>query len=307
MPVCRVLLLLLSLSIMALAEAGELKGSGPEPTQDQQAKALERINGYLHAYPENAQAMFVRAVILADQGRRTEAIQAFSEITEKYPGLPEPYNNLATLYAEQGQYDKAREVLETAIQRVPGDPLAYENLGNIYLKLAAGVYEKAMPLNNDTTRMQDKLLQIKALLPAPTATTADKASTKTSTDEADINSSIALWAKAWSAKDWTKYFACYADSFRPPNGMTRFDWEQSRRLRMSKAEMIQVQVSQLEVSLGDLNTAKVSFLQSYRETHIATRTKKTLMLRKINQEWLIEQELENHGTQPIAGKTAVKD
>ena len=307
MPLCRVLLLLLSVFVLSHAEADEISSIAPVPNQDQQARALDRINDYLHANPQSAQGMFVRAVILADQGQRTEAIRAFSEITEKYPSLPEPYNKLATLYAEQGQYDKANEALRAAIEHAPGHPLAYENLGNIHLKLAADAYDKAAQLNDGNPHTQDKLLQIKALLPEPRATGADKVSTKASENEADVRSAIALWTKAWSAKDWAKYQACYADSFRPPNGMTRTDWEQSRRQRISKAEMIQVRVSQLEVRLEDLNTAKVNFLQSYREAHVATRTKKTLMLKKINQEWLIEQELENRGTQSIFGKAAVND
>ena len=167
MPVSRIfsisLTVLLSLHLMADACADDLRDISRQASQGQQAAALARINDYLSKNPTDVQAMFIRGVILADQGRRDEAIKVFTEITEKHPGLPEPYNNLAVLYADQGQYEKARKALETAIKTHPSYATAHENLGDIYARMASEAYDKALQLDTGNSRAQNKLAMIKDL------------------------------------------------------------------------------------------------------------------------------------------------
>jgi tetratricopeptide (TPR) repeat protein len=128
--------------------------------QGNQAAALEKVNAYLNANPKDAEAMFMKGVILVELGKRDEAIKAFTDLTEKYPNLPEPYNNLAVLYADQGQYDKARKALETAIKTHPSYDTAHENLGDIYARLASEAYDKAFKLDTSNARAQGKLSMI---------------------------------------------------------------------------------------------------------------------------------------------------
>ena len=96
--------LVLVLFFSAPAVADELKDISQMAESGQQAAALERINKFLAANPRDAQAMFMKGIILAESGKRDEAIKSFTELTEKYPNLPEPYNNLAVLHAEAGQF-----------------------------------------------------------------------------------------------------------------------------------------------------------------------------------------------------------
>ncbi|WP_047516331.1 MULTISPECIES: tetratricopeptide repeat protein [unclassified Methylophilus] len=163
----------------------ELREINQLSEQGNQAAALERVNNYLSANPKNAEAMFMRGVILVELGKRDEAIKSFTELTEKYPNLPEPYNNLAVLYADQGQYDKARKALESAIKTHPSYATAHENLGDIYARLASEAYDKALKLDTSNSRAQSKLAMITDLFggkrtvartatavpPAPAATT----------------------------------------------------------------------------------------------------------------------------------------
>ena len=99
--------------LFSVAHADELKDISQMADQGQGAAAIDRVNIYIAANPKNAQALFMKGVLLAEQGRRDEAIRTFTDVTEKFPNLPEPYNNLAVLYADQGQFDKARKALET--------------------------------------------------------------------------------------------------------------------------------------------------------------------------------------------------
>ena len=71
--------------------------------------ALDRANRYLAKNPKDAQARFLKGLILADQGKTNDAITVFTGLTEDFPELPEPYNNLAVLYASQSKYDRGQK------------------------------------------------------------------------------------------------------------------------------------------------------------------------------------------------------
>ena len=155
-------------------EAGKLFRSG------QQAQALERVDSFLKANPKDARGRFLKGLILAEQGKHTDAIRIFQGLTEDYPELPEPYNNLAVLYASQGQYDKARTALEMSIRTHPSYATAHENLGDIYAKMASQAYDKALQLDKTNTAAQTKLELIKELFSSGTRGTGKPAAAKAS-------------------------------------------------------------------------------------------------------------------------------
>ena len=153
-------LLLGSLAFAAVAaaqnddftEAGKLFRSG------QQAQALERVDKFLKANPQDARGRFLKGLILTEQGKQADAIKIFTGLTEDYPELPEPYNNLAVLYASQGEYEKARSALEISIRTHPSYATAYENLGDIYAKMASQAYDQPFSVTRDREgRVQDQL------------------------------------------------------------------------------------------------------------------------------------------------------
>lgn len=146
--------------------------------QGQQDKALSRVNTYLASKPKDAQARFLKGLILTEQGKTSDAIRVFSELTEDYPELPEPYNNLAVLYASQGQYDKAKTALEMAIRTHPSYATAHENLGDIYAKMASQAYDRALQLDRSNTSTQTKLAMIKELFSNPKTGKGNKATDK---------------------------------------------------------------------------------------------------------------------------------
>lgn len=129
----------------------------------QPAQALARTEQAITTTPRDARLRFLKGVLLADLGRRSEAVQAYTELTQDFPELPEPYNNLAALYAATGDYDKARAALESAVRANPGYGTAYENLGDVYLRLAAQAYARAQQLGPDGTGAGTKLAQVRQL------------------------------------------------------------------------------------------------------------------------------------------------
>ena len=155
------LLLVIALHV----QADELQDANKLFKQGQHAQAMEKVNAYLVTKPKDAQARFLKGLILAEQGNTADAITVFTRLTEDYPELPEPYNNLAVLYAGQGEYEKAKNELEMAIRTNPTYATAHENLGDIYAKMASQAYDRALQLekNNSNANTQTKLALIREL------------------------------------------------------------------------------------------------------------------------------------------------
>ncbi|HYP69185.1 MAG TPA: tetratricopeptide repeat protein [Thiobacillaceae bacterium] len=302
-------------SVIALGLAVAASSAGANDIQDinqlfrkgELNEALNRANQYLVKNPKDAQVRFLRGLILADQNKTADAIQAFTGLTEDYPELPEPYNNLAVLYAAQGKYDAARTALEMAIRTHPSYATAHENLGDLYAKMASIAYDKALQLDNSNTSAQTKLALIKDLMtggrnpgPAKTMTSATPepvkpASAKPAASSSDTPSpdriieTVQGWAKAWSAKDVDAYLAYYAPDFKPAAG-SRTAWEAERRERVGKAEGVSVQVSNIHIKPDGADRATVEFRQKYRSKHLRNISTKRLDLLRSGDRWLIMQE-----------------
>ncbi|MDZ7653207.1 MAG: tetratricopeptide repeat protein [Burkholderiaceae bacterium] len=119
--------------------------------------ALKRLDALLAKAPRNAQARFLRGVVLADTGKTAEAVATFEAMTQEFPELPEPYNNLAVIHAAAGRYDTARALLLRAIDVAPNYVTAQENLGDLHLAMAADVYARALKLDPGNAALKAKL------------------------------------------------------------------------------------------------------------------------------------------------------
>jgi hypothetical protein len=267
--------------------------------------ALDRTNRYLAKNPKDAQARFLKGLILADQGKTNDAITVFTGLTEDYPELPEPYNNLAVLYASQSKYEAAKNALEMAIRTHPSYATAHENLGDIYAKMASIAYDKALALDSKNATAQTKLALIKDMMgdsqprkpvaakpavavaakPAAKAVAADSVPTKPAAANPGIEAAIARWALAWSARDVDAYLAAYADDFAA-GGMTRTSWEAQRRARITAPKSIEVKIDDLKIEQQD-GSASATFRQTYRSDRLSSTVTKTLKLALQNGAWRI--------------------
>ncbi len=148
----------------ATARADALQDANRLLKQGQLGPALEKTDQALAAKPKDAQARFLKGLILTEMNRPNDAIAVFTKLTEDYPELPEPYNNLAVLYAQQRQFEKAKNALEMAIRTHPSYATAHENLGDIYARMASQAYDKALQIDSSNASAQSKLALIRDLM-----------------------------------------------------------------------------------------------------------------------------------------------
>ncbi|MFP5409559.1 MAG: tetratricopeptide repeat protein [Gammaproteobacteria bacterium] len=265
--------------------------------------ALDRANRYLAKNPKDAQARFLKGLILADQGKTNDAIAMFRALTEDFPELPEPYNNLAVLYASQGKYEDAKSALESAIRTHPSYATAHENLGDIYAKMASLAYDKALALDNKNAAAQTKLALIQDMIggqprkpaasrpatvaakPAPAAPKPTPVKPAAPAATAAIEAAVDRWVKAWAARDVDAYLAAYAGDYTA-DGLNRAAWVAQRRARITAPPRIEIELSDMKIAQQG-NTASATFRQAYRSDRHRSTVIKTLTLALQNGEWRI--------------------
>jgi tetratricopeptide (TPR) repeat protein len=106
----------------------------------------------------------------------------------------------------------------------------------------------------------------------------------------DIIKTVNAWAKAWSDKNVTAYFAFYASDFQTPRGVKRTTWERTRRDRIIKPKSIKVEITHPKVTLVNPTRAKVSFRQLYHSDAFKNDSSKILEMVKTDGKWQIRQE-----------------
>jgi Flp pilus assembly protein TadD len=132
-------------------------------------EALAKLEMLNTMRPREPQARFLRAVVLADQGKTDDAIGAYRGLIADFPELPEPHNNLAVLFAQRGEYALARAELELALATAPDYAIAHENLGDVFVRLAADQYERAGKLDRTNQTAPVKLKLVREVLANPKA------------------------------------------------------------------------------------------------------------------------------------------
>jgi outer membrane lipoprotein carrier protein len=99
------------------------------------------------------------------------------------------------------------------------------------------------------------------------------------------------WANAWSAKDIDLYLSKYAQDFKTPNGDAFSLWQTSRRQKISSQGKILVEIEDLKLSMKADNSARIQFKQKYTSDRLTEMSNKSLVVKKIDGRWLIQEEI----------------
>jgi len=295
-------------NVRSLAETGKYR------------EAIKQVDEYLKENPGDAEARFLKGIMLSDQKRFDEATEVFIALTEDYPQLPEPYNNLAVLYASRGNYQKARDSLLVAIKTHPSYATAHENLGDIYAMMATEAYNKALELDKENQSAKVKLGMIRELFPeqvtavgsasgqsaapepsgplaaweteqdtdmpaAPASSSLDSKFPISEDVKDDVLAALSAWAAAWSNKDANGYFAAYAPTFVPSGGKSLSAWKRQRRNRILAPAHIDVVITEPRVERLDDDRARISFTQKYRSDTYQDVVQKVIDLVRVADKW----------------------
>lgn len=99
------------------------------------------------------------------------------------------------------------------------------------------------------------------------------------------------WATAWKKKDVNSYIAFYSPRFKPEEG-TYEAWVNNRRERISKAQQIDIEISDLQVvpSFDKPDEYEITFIQDYKAKNYQERSKKVLTWKDHKGVWQIIRE-----------------
>ena len=128
-----------------------------------------------------------------------------------------------------------------------------------------------------------------AIVQPPPVATAQPQPVAKADPVAEVLKSVQAWSAAWSARNVRGYLSAYTPDYKP-QGMSRKAWEKQRLERIGKPRVIEVELSEVNVSVQDDSHATVTFAQRYRSDLYRDNTRKTLQLKKVGDAWLIVSE-----------------
>jgi outer membrane beta-barrel protein len=133
-------------------------------------------------------------------------------------------------------------------------------------------------------------------VPPPAAAPADnltqvssKQSETITIPEEDVRNLINKWLTSWQSGDMETYRSCYASDFQS-KGMNLNGWIAYKTNVHKKSKNINISIDNPQIS-ADAKNATAVFTQSYTSSILKDKGKKTLELRKINDEWKIYREI----------------
>lgn len=277
--------------------------------------AMSSVNSYLASNPDNLDATLTKGLVLSNMGQLDEAEALLKNAIIRQPNAPELYNNLAVLYSQKGDYGLAIETLLQAFNTHPTYAQVHHNLKELYATVASQAYSKALDLNAEKSGPKLVMLggttdQASANTQAPAqkekpASNSDAsqrtASTQapSTTQQSDAVSEqlikaavdhVLRWANAWANQDVENYINSYQIGFTPEDGRSYQSWKTQRYQRLSKPTFIRVELADVKADLQDNQTAVVSFKQMYQSNTYKDHTRKQLVLKLDNGQWVISKE-----------------
>ncbi|MCZ6802753.1 MAG: tetratricopeptide repeat protein [Proteobacteria bacterium] len=255
------------------------------------------------------------AVVYAAQGKYPDAEAALKGAINTHPSYATSHENLGDIYAKMASraYNQAleldtsskttREKLSLVNELISAPPVP---------EIEKSVVAMATPEPKmEAKPEQEKKQEVKPVqepeiitIPAKQKTEPVKAEEKPvlppvkkvdgegeiAQNRKAVELAVNNWANAWSAQDVGTYLLNYAQEFIPPKRLSRAAWEKERRTRLLRPSFIKVTLSNMKINLHGKDYAEVKFTQKYQSDTYGDKVNKEILMRKVEDKWLITQE-----------------
>jgi len=180
------------------------------------------------------------------------------------------YNNWLCTLGVEFSFGGERRVIETSKVEAP-----------------APVEETAPVVEVAPTPVEEVAPKAKEPAPVAEVTVAPPAVVSSATD--DVKDAVTKWLNSWRSGDMETYRSCYASGFRS-RGMDLDGWIIYKTNVRKRSKNITINIDNLQISVKE-NTAMATFIQSYSSSILKDKGKKTMELKKIDNQWKIYREI----------------
>ena len=224
--------------------------------------------------------------------------------------LKDRYNNLLCTLGIEFSFGGERKVAEAAKVEAPA-PVKKEDAPKFELPVPAEVpapqieapapieqaapqaeapapVEVVAPVVEEPTPVVEEVAP-KAEAPAPVAEVTVAPPVVVSSAQDDVKDVVNKWLNSWRSGDMETYRSCYASEFRS-KGMDLDGWIVYKKNVRKRSKNITIDIDKLNISVKD-NSAMAKFVQSYSSSILKDKGKKTLELKKIDNQWKIYREI----------------
>jgi len=253
------------------------------------------------------------AVVYAAQGKYTEASEALKSAINTHPSYATAHENLGDIYAKMASHaynqaleldtsnETAREKLSLVNELISAPPSSKPENTTVAVvapepepvpRIEAKPETKPVSQEPEIITIPAKPEPRQADVQKPAVAVVEKVDIEQEKAKNRTAVELALknWANAWSAKDVDSYITSYGKEFVPPKGLSRSEWEKERHVRLRKPKFIKVGLSDIKINLHGKDYAEIRFTQSYQSNTYGDKVKKEILMRKVNDKWLITQE-----------------
>ena len=275
-----------------------------------QLEAIATFTKLTEDFPELPEPYNNLAVLYAGQSQFEKARSALEMAIRTNPSYATAHENLGDVYARLASqaYGSALQ-LEGANAAVPPKLALIKELFKSNLKTPPGASLPAAPIAAVAALAPAAPAKAAPSLPpvaSPAVTQAAVAAPTVAVptvaapaaqpkpivvdkSSKEVETAVLSWAKAWATKDMGEYLGAYSKEFSPPGNQSRTVWEQERKKRILGKATIAVKLENLSVAVSG-NKATVKFRQDYKANALAVSSRKTLMMAKQGNKWLIVKE-----------------
>lgn len=264
----------------------------------------------------DAQAEFVYGVALMFNGDLIQARSIFKRLLVQHPQVTSLHNNIGVLYLAEGKLGDAQKSFDAALTLDHRHSNAKRNLvllkslnesGRVVAVDKTYVDKRGIEFLSFTSTPtlpavvspeKRKTLSPAAALPASAANgrkweVLSPGKINTSKEEVAISErennpfnedvkrqvfdALNTWVMAWAKQDIDKYLSMYSPDFEPGRNMTRAEWENQRRSRISKKTQIRIDAVDVLLEVGSSTAVVATFQQHYRADGLKEISNKMLV------------------------------